>query len=539
MRAAFYTTLITTLATCMLATTSFASDNPNELPWDLRDHFTFSMESSVMDYAVGNGEWRIVRDSLGAIIERADMEIHLADGRIISTRDLHDGKVVRKNFNTGTLRGIQYTITFSTVHGLTVRHAMTVHTGYPHMLIDVEVENGNAEPVEISAINPVVINPGSMALLSPTTTFTPRRLGFRGTTPMFSRANPPLGAWFEDDAQGILLGFAALPHGTAKTGTDFAFVNGNWQGVVASKFEPAIRLESGDSVRADSIWVCFALPTTGDLDTLLSWSHSERPRYNGAPRPPTSWASAAEGTPLDRLITSAGGWSSCGLKHVLIPTGWEGRPGSLEGGGGYPRSMERAASQLASTGLTPGITIDPLTGPQGDGAWSVLSSDGQRWLNLSHPGARAAAAQNIRTVASWGFQFIAVEPSRIPDEVLRTFKMTRAQADHLAFEVATEAAGSVPVVPTPTETLALHLPDWLEADDTSRRMMEYRLHIGPVRLELRGNEEISPELVAAIKEFSGAVELVGHPRQSVLSSLRGVFPRNNFNWESATAALQD
>jgi len=516
-----------------------ANDNPNELPWTLRDHFSFTMESSVMDYAVGNGEWRIHHATAGSIIERVDTEIHLGDGRIIATHDLREGKVVRKNFNENGLKGIQYTITFEPVHGLTIHHAMTVHTGYPHMLIDIRVESRNEEPVEIAAIKPVVIRPGSLAGLSGTTTFTPRKLAVRGTTPMYSRANPPMAAWLEDASNGIMLAFAALPNGKAKSGPDFAFVNGNWQGEVASVFEPAVRLENGDSIASDSIWVCFAVPTAEDLDTLLSWSHSERPRVSNGQRPPTSWASAATGTPLDRLIASAGGWQQCGLKHVLIPSGWEGRPGSLEGGGGYPRSMERAANQLASSGLTPGITVDPLTGPNGDGAWSALSSDGQRWLNLSHPGARAAAAQNIRTVTGWGFQFIAVEPSRIPSEVLRAFNMTRAQADYLAFEVAAEAAGSVPVVPTPSESLALSLADWQSADDASRRLMEYRLPIGPVRLELRGNEELSPELVAAIKEYSGAVELVGHPRPGLLSSLRGVFPRNNFDWDLTTAAVNE
>ena len=541
MRAAIFHFLILTIATCIVlpaAAASIDTDNPNELPWGLRDHFSFTMDSKVMDYAVGNGEWRLHHATNGDVIERVDMEIHLAGGRVITTRDLHEGKVVRKNFNRGTVRGIQYTISFLPVDGVTVHHSMTVHTGYPHMLIDVEVENNGETPIEVQSIMPVVIGPGSLAALSSSATYTPRRLGFRGTMPMFTRANPPPGGWFEDEAQDILLAFAALPHGTAKTEVDFAFVNGNWQGVVASKFEPSVHLEMGESVQSDSIWVCFAAPTPDDLDTLLSWSHSERSEMSSV-RPPTSWASAPEGTPLDRLISSTGAWSQCGLRHVLIPSGWEGRPGSFEGGGGYPRSMERAAGQLSSAGLTPGITVDPLTGPNGNSAWAVQSSDGQHWLNLSHPEARAAAARNIREVVSWGFQFIAIEPSRIPNEVLKSFNMTRAQADHLAFKAAVEGAGGVPVVPTPSESLPLSLSDWTEADNASRRLMEYRFPIGPVRLELRGNEELSPELVAAIKEYSGAVEVVGHPRASLVSSLRGVFPRNNFNWDSATASVNE
>lgn len=539
MRAAILTSMIMSLAAVAYPHAAAAADNPNDLPWNLRDHFTFTMEDTVMDYAVGNGEWRLHHSTLGDLIERVDTEIHLADGRRISTYDLHEGKVVRKNFNNGTLRGIQYTITFLPVEGITITHAMTVHTGYPHMLIDVAVTNHGETPIEVSAIKPVVINPGNMAGLGTTAKYTPQPLGFRGTTPMFTRANPSLAGRFEDESRGVLIGFAALPHGKARTGADFDFVGGNWQGIVASRYEPAVRLETGDAVQSDSIWVCFALPTTDDMDTLLSWSHSERPRHDGAKRPPTSWASAPEGTPLDRLISSTGGWVQCGLKYVLIPAGWEGRPGSLEGGSGYPRSMERAASQLNSAGLSPGITVDPLTGPKGDPEWSALSTDGQRWLNLSHPRGRAAASENIRTVAGWGFQFIAVEPSRIPDEVLKHFNMTRKQADSLAFEVAAEAAGSVPVVPTPHETMSMSVEEWLEADRVSRRLMEYRMPIGPVRLELRGNETFSPELVAAIRSFSGAVEVVGHPRANLVSSLRGVFPRNNFDWDSATAAVNE
>lgn len=526
------------LITLLLAPMTRADDF-DATPWSLRDHFSFTMGASVMDYAVENGEWRLHRDGVEEIIQKVDMAIHLASGQVITTRDLRKGKVVRKNFDNGGTRGIQYTITFAPVHGAIVKHAMSVHSGFPHMLIDVSVASADPDhPVEVVSIMPVVIPAGNMAWFSAATTYTPRRLDFRGGTPMFSRQSLPQAAWFEDSTQNMMLAFAVLPHGVATTGADFAFANGQWQGVVASRFDPPVRVEAGQSLASDTVWLCFALPTSDDLDTLLSWSHSERPRREGVNRPPTSWASATPGTPLDRLIESAGGWTSAGLRHVLVPSGWEGRPGSLEGGGGYPRNMERAASQLRSAGLTPGITVDPLTGPQGDGAWSVLSADGQRWLNLSTPGGRAAAAANIRTVASWGFEFVAIEPSRIPTEVLKTFNLTRAQADHLAFEVAQEAAGAVPVVPTPADTLGLSLADWEEADAASRRLMEYRLPIGPVRLELRGNEELTPELVEAIKEYSGAIEVVGHPRRSLLTSLRGVFPRNNFSWD-VTAALDE
>jgi len=185
--------------------------------------------------------------------------------------------------------------------------------------------------------------------------------------------------------------------------------------------------------------------------------------------------------------------------------------------------MEDVAEELRSMGMRPGITVDPLAVAGAKKTWVKNGEDGTSWLDVTNPKALDYGVLRMQKVVAWGFEFFVVKPSSIPDDVLRHFNITRAQADSYALQMAARAAGGRPVLPTASLTLGNDVLTWQRAASYTEYYEEYGLVAGPIRLRVDGLEKLSPALTAAIGQFSGPVELIGLPRKKVrrdIASLR-------------------
>ena len=184
------------------------------------------------------------------------------------------------------------------------------------------------------------------------------------------------------------------------------------------------------------------------------------------------------------LRSEAESGKAFGITHALIPGNWEGRPGSLEGGApNYPRNIGDAARSLKDAGVTPGITVDPLLCGGGSDTWIAKSVDGCSWVNPADASGREYTRKRIRKLVEQGFGFVVIEESQIPDEVLLTFNLSRAQAASLAFDIAREAAGSNPVSVLPETSAQLNCvrDEWLAAASAvSRTVMALSLSNGRI-----------------------------------------------------------
>jgi hypothetical protein len=191
----------------------------------------------------------------------------------------------------------------------------------------------------------------------------------------------------------------------------------------------------------------------------------------------------------------------------------------------YPKDMRKTAKQIRDLGMVPGLTVDPLPTSGGSKEWTGTSGDGTTWVNLSHAEGRKHAVERMQKVVGWEFEFFVVQPSAIPDEVLKQFNMTRAQADGLALEVMVEAAGGKPALPSASCTLKAEWEPWLEAAASSGRMAEFGLIPGPVRLDVTAVSSLDDHLLAAMTLFQGPIEFVGKPKPEVEKQLGDLLSR--------------
>ena len=525
------------------AKTKAEEETPSwQLPWTLREHYSFTVEKSTLYYAADNAEWQVTVEGAGPVIDKARFQITLADGTVLDSLSLGKATAEYDRFTDALGDGMLFSTTFPEKDGLLVRHRMSVNSERPFVLITLGLGNNSDKPIEITKIAPVVIGPGGIANLTPGADMMSRHVSFRGTCPVFDKNAPPSLAIFNDSARDITLCLGALPQGIAASHVEFQS-NG---GQVVCEYDPPIRLAPGEKIESNPIWVSVGLPHPVDVDVLNAWTASLMPRLGPNPAAadatlnqdvPRSWITVEEGKPLSELVQSLERWSAIKPQGVLVPISWEGRPGSLEGAvPRYPKNMSKAASDLRGPGIKAGLTIDPLLTNEGSPDWTAQSADGCSWLNLSAPEARAHAVERMKKVAGWGFDFFAIAPSAIPAEVLKHFNMTRVQADQLAFAVMMEAAGNRPVLPTAAYTAKADLDLWLEVAASSICMATYGIVPGPVRLDVNGVNELSDELLTAMTFFGGPVELLDRAKPKVVDALARFFSQNRFNERPIDAA---
>lgn len=518
--------LLSAMCAALCAALPAAAADFTELPWDLRPYYEFTVDNTAVRYASDNAEWDLQLNPTGMLAERVAMSVTLKDGREISNVDLEPGKGARNRAEMEQGAGVHYATTLPSQHGLTVRHSFFVNTNRPFYLIDVQLTNTSDAPIEISRITPVIFKPGSFSLLGQQAAYTERALTLLGAWPVFDPQGAPLSVMLRDDPANFTMVMGLMPNGQAVSRPRLYQAAGGWQGDVVCEFNPPVTIQPGQSISSDPVWICFALPDLEQVDILFAWTHSKEPRKYNAQDMLDAWATAPALEDASALYAAQKAWMGLGVRHTLVPDGWEGRPGSLAGATPrYPEDMRKVEQTIRKTGGFPGLTIDPLLTSGGGDAFTAVTDAGTRYVNLAHPDGYAHALERMRTVVGWGFDFYVVAPSQIPEQVLAHFGVTRRQSEALAVRVMEEAALGKLVYPAPRASLGADLAQWQQADAASQRMYEFAMAIGPVRMNAA--DAYSAELIEAITNYDGPVELVGVPSASARKSLAGVFPRKN------------
>ncbi|MCC6491132.1 MAG: hypothetical protein IT364_26830 [Candidatus Hydrogenedentes bacterium] len=524
------------LLTLLIACPAFPAAKPAEdaplnvvdLPWNLRDHYTITTADGGMyiTYGGDNGQWDLDINGVGNVLNKVGASFTLGDGTVVETTSLGTGDTTR-NKNTASLgEGLKYQVTLKGPQGLEVVHSITYHKQHPFYVVQLELVNKGDKPLDIAKIAPIQIGPGGLRNLSAETTVSPRRFSVIGASPVIETAGPSLFELLNDPVKNITLAIGTLPVGKAASEVDLQQHEGKWQGGAVTSFEPLLTVAPGATLASDPAWIAFTIPKPADVDMFYAWAQANMPNAKSTDPVPDGWVTVADDEPLVMLQHAAAEWNETGVEHVLVPVTWEGRPGSLEGAvPDFPKEMRSVASGFRNDGLTPGITVDPLAVQGGDSEWTAVSEDGQRWVNpVQEKGMEFGVAQ-MKKVAEWGFAFYAVAPSRIPDEVLRHFNITRAQANALAFEMMMKAAGGAPVVGASRATLGTSIEDWLLAAAATSRLGEYSVVLGPVRFDASKAEAVSDELLTAMAFFGGPIELTGTPSAEVKDAIARIFPR--------------
>jgi LysM repeat protein len=504
-----YLRIFMTAALAVAACGTVAAQDPTgrDLPWELREVFTISRGKASLEYATDCAEWRVRVEGIGMIMQNVHTRVVLADGTQISTLDSRagTGRIARLTGEFGN--GKQFICDLPAQNGLRVRHWISVPDERPFFLIEVEVINESGNPVEVSEIDSVVCRVENLGMDAAVGR---RHMRARGPFLVPDEGTSPLLMLFEDKQNDFTLALGTLAQRWGRADTRIEQSGNGWDLEMSSTLSPALRLGPGDSVMAEPVWMTFSIPRPSDVDMFFSWTHSARPHEKRNEKTPSAWATAAAGTSAAELQSVVETWQAAGLTHALVPSGWRDSSGALAGKQpGYPRNMSAVASSLRKAGMTPGLTIDVLATDLADASFTGASADGRRWLNPAAPAAHAAGARQVNQALALGFEFVVIEESPVPDEVLRAFNVTRMQADRAAFDMAREGAGDAPVLPTSAVTLGDNLGQWLAVSAATSRLKEYIVVPGPVRFDASKVSKPSNELVAAMLFYGGPVEFTG------------------------------
>lgn len=497
--------------------------------WQLRDRYTFDAAQASLVYFNDNGEWRIMGKDSAWLIQGVNFEIVLGDGKVIRSTELGTARMEREPVEGPFGKGINYCTHFKTPEGLSISHRMCSYLNYPFNLAEIRLKNDGAAPITVAAVKPVVIGPGGIANPDGKTLLKSRALNTRGGVPVYAPDKAPLGVAIQFPEKRVNVIVAAVPMSEADSGANFSQTNGVWQGDITCAYAPAIRLAPGQAVTVPPVFISFGHPNMGRADNYYSWVFSNAPRAKWTTKTPAVWASIEEGQSLDGLIAAANELKSCGVTHALIPAGWEKKTGALEGDSPrFPKKIASAAATLRGAGFTPGLTVDPLAVQDLKQGWFVDSQDGLSWLNPKIAEARAAAVKRLGSVLRDGFGFVVVQLSAIPDAVLTQLELTRAEADRIAFNIAAEAAGDMPVFPSAAGTLDRDLDAWLEAAAASSRMAEYAVASAPVRF-LASGDALGEPLLAAMRFWGGPIEVAGRPSAALRADLARLIARGRIS----------
>ncbi len=501
---------------------------PGGKPWTLRDRYTFSVPPFFFDYDEKHAGWRVRKDETH-LAESAGFEVLLGDDTQITPYEMEDGVTERQPAKeTPYGKTTAYVQTFPPKDGLEITHEVTAFVSRSFLLMRLGIRNMREKAVVVRELRPVVVAAGGFSGFGVQAELRGRPFVSRDRRAVVDTNSPVLMALFQDPDQNTALALGVLPDGNAASGADFQPSGGSWQGSVRCDYAPGHTLDPGEMLWSDRVWISYGIQDAEMVDTLFAWYFGEGPKTEGAENVPLNdirgWVSAEEGESLNSIERAAAVAKKIGLSHVLIPNGWEGRPGSMRGAASrYPANMAQAADTLRGLGVTPGITLDPLAVQGGKEAWTAQSADGQAWVNPAKEEARAFARERMAKAAKWDFGFLCVAPSAIPDEVLRRFGISRAAADHHAMAIVAKAAGSTPVYPASVSSLHAAAEAWREAAGAAAQLMKYGSVLGPVRLEAGSAEMLGEAAVSAMRAWPGPIEVLGVPSPKLRKELAGVF----------------
>ncbi|NUM54112.1 MAG: hypothetical protein HUU46_10750 [Candidatus Hydrogenedentes bacterium] len=500
---------------------------PKDLPWNLRDHYTFTPERYEFIYGGDNGQWSLTLKGKGELLDKVNASVTFADGRVVDGVTLGVGVTNRQKLTAELGEGIEYIVNIPAKDGISMRHSVMYHNAHPFYVVRTQIKNEGAAPVEISKISPIVIQPGSFKVLSAQTTANYRRFAMQGPCPAFAPDSAPYAVFMHDPAVNETIAFGSLTNGRADTTVDMQAFSGAWQGGVTSTFDPPVRVEPGQTLDADPAWICYIMQVPSDVDLYYAQAHLNFPKPSNPKAVPNAWVTVKDGESLSALQSARANWH--GIDAALVPVTWEGRPGSLEGASpDWPRDMKSAASQLKQGNGAAGITVDPLVVSSGNDAFTAKSEDGRIWVNPASAEGMEFGITNMKKVAGWGFDFYVVAPSRIPNEVLKHFNIPRARANALAFDMMLKAAGGAPVFASANGALSDKRDEWLEAAAATARLAEYGVPSGPVRLDGSAAKNIDDETALAVAFCGAPIEVVGNPSPSVRSTIAEAVSKRDF-----------
>ncbi len=488
------------------------------VPWALRDHMTFSVGETSFLYSAENAEWRVEVQNAPPVVDHAGFEIVVEGGDSLTGLALGKGKLERTPFKEESAKGSIFAVNFPPSNGLEVRHAIVSYRTNPFLRILLTVRNTGDAAVEIAAMRPVVMGAGSMTPLSRKMALKEWFVRERGGCAVFAGRGSALFAAFEDTSRPFCFALGVLPQGLAASDICFKPSNATWQGGVTSTFSPPIKLAPGATLTADEVWISYGMSEREQVVPHFARAYAQASGMSaGMPR---CWSTVPNDSSAEMLYRAARRWVAAGIRHVLVPGTWEGRPGSLTGATPrYPRNMGVVAKTIRDSNGIPGLTIDPLAAQRGEDDWSALAVDGSRWLNLSTPQGKREGTKRIEKILKWGYRFLVVQPSAIPDKVLRHFKMTRAQADRLAFDLVRATAKNMSVMPTSITTLSADADKWREVAESTSALHAYQATLGPTRFDTNGLAKVHKPLGDALCAAGCPIEFIGMPKRAVYGQL--------------------
>ena len=516
-----------TLAVWWVGVAAFAGSgdesDPNDLPWELRNFYEIKTDNGTLTYAVDNGQWGLEISGVGTVIGNAHSSVTLGDGKVIQTTGVGSGSKTRDVVTTELGRGSAYGLELPARDGLAIRHSIVVPVEFPFYMVRLEVTNVTDAPIEIRRISPVVLGAGELEALGPEVQARHRRFRLRGRHLTYDPLAPSVLTTFTHATQDFTLALGSFPSVGAESGLELRPYGGAWQGHVGSTFDPPRRLKPGESLSADPVLLSFIVADPAEVDRYYTWAHARSGDPAAKRDVPKSWVTVEEGESAEVLAETAKAWNALGVKHVLVPPSWEVLPGTLQGvSPSYPRSMAKLASRLKAANSIPGLSVNPLAVQGGARAWTAVSADGQRWLNVATAEGRAYGLKQMACVASWGYEFFVVHASHIPDEILVRFALTRVQADAIALEIVAEAVGNRPVLPGSAASLRADGRGWSEAAAATTSFRAFEVPMGPVRFDARVAAPLPDETVSGMAAFAGPIEFLGIPRRNVQSGIERV-----------------
>lgn len=483
----------------------------DDKPWALRDHYEVTYGTTSFVYDVNTSEWQVEVAGAGTLFKNVQSEVVLGNGEVIRVRDQKMERDERQAFEDNYGKGTYFRSVYEPASGVALRYSLKQFSNRGFMHLQIEVRNDSSAPIEIAAIRPAVMLPGSITEAAERAQIQALHVKQRGGVPTLDDGGDATLIRFELDSPRAAVGLGILPSGNCEPAVILDRSGGDWTGSAGVTYSPPIVLAPGDSMRADPIWLGFG-DGTGYVRDSYSWCHSVLPSARRAIDMPPTWVTMAETDPIERLYDAARAWREYNVRAAVIPGSWEREPGTLRPKvPQYPADMREVVSTLRGIGVETGVVYDPLAAGNAKTGAILTADDGSRWFAPSSREAVDAAANHARQLTDYGFGFYVVRPSGIPDDVLRQAGITRHEADMFAFGVLTQAVGDRPVLPSAAMSLADELQRWQAAASTTEGYAAYGLVPGPVQLNAQRLTVITPALLSSIDRFAGPIEILGVP----------------------------
>jgi hypothetical protein len=478
--------------------------------WGLRDHYSFDSDTGSFRIDIQTAEWGVALKNLGDVVNFAYAEIETGDGKSFALNELKSTNNNRDTFKNKLGSGTVFRSIFPATEGLEATYSVARFKDRPFILLSLSVKNTGDKPISIASLKPAVFSTGVISGLTDTMQRTTVHTVWRGGFPLLEGSADASLVRFQVPRPKMTLGIGLLQSGEVDSHISLKGPNSALTGAVESRFDPPLQLDPGETVSADPIWLSVYIPDAKDVQSHHSWTEfSNRGSMKCVPAP-HAWVTVDAAATADDLVDAAKSWGSQAIVHyALVPYGWERKVGSLEGATPrYPKNMGKVAAQLARLGMRPGITLDPLATDKKDSG-VVIAVDGSRWLQPGNAKAQKTLEKRIGKLSGEGFRLYVVPQTTMPDDVLVKNKLTRVHAYSLALDMLRRAAPDAAVVPAPALSMDESLEAWRHAAETTATYQAMGYKAGPVRFAVDTINNVPDDLIGAIQDYAGSVEVVG------------------------------